>query len=279
MAGRTLVRAPYAAVRLSYGLEANAECPNRHNRRPGAPSLGRCSSPAWYGISLSTGDVLAEVVRVISRKVPWRKSEWEKSRRDRPWGPQALAVVVVVLALVLIYQGTMGRQVLSSLETYLGGAQPTSGTAKMPPGVDGQGGVDSLQALLASLADRVKHTDWSGATEALSTLEDNWLNLQTTFSRAGVRPQDLNTITADISELALAVAAKNQSDALAQIRQAQRELDWITANYLNGSAPTMEQMSTVIQDLNQAVAAKNWSRVQQDAQTLQNMMRALQRGF
>jgi uncharacterized membrane protein YphA (DoxX/SURF4 family) len=215
---------------------------------------------------------------VISRKVPWKRSELDRARQERPWGPQVLALVVLVLALIFLYHGTVGRQLLTSLDAYLGGQAPTL-AAPAAPKVDGQGGVDGLQNLLTAMVKQVKAGDWNAASQSLGTLEENWLALQGEFSRAGVRAQDLNAVTADISELALALAAKNGSDALAQISATQRELSWITANYLSNSAPTMDQMATVIQDLQKAVTARDWTRVQEDAHALAVMMAAVQRGF
>jgi hypothetical protein len=219
---------------------------------------------------------------VITRKIPWKRPESTRPpRRARPLSAQALAGVVVILAALFLYQGTVGRQMLRSLDTYLGGGSTVSTTTTAPvsPQANGNGGVDTLTKLLDNLASQVRQGDWNGATASLSQVEDSWLSLQATFSRAGVKTQDLNAVTADLSELALALAAKNSQDALAQVQATERELDWITTNYLSSSAPTMAQMATVIQDLNQAVAAKDWNRVASDARELSQMMQALQKGF
>jgi uncharacterized membrane protein YphA (DoxX/SURF4 family) len=217
---------------------------------------------------------------VIRRKVPWKRAEREAMRPVRPIGAQALAVAVVVLALLFIYHGTLGRQLLSSLDGYLSGAAPAvapTGTVTAP--VDSQGGVDGMERLLATIAQQVKAGEWTAASGTLTNLEENWLSLQGTFSRAGVNTSDLNAVTADISELALALAAKNSTDALSQVTAARHELEWITTNYLNGTAPTMAQMATVIQDLNHALAVGDWAAAKADGATLAGMMQAVERGF
>jgi hypothetical protein len=186
---------------------------------------------------------------------------------------------VVLLALGLLYHTRESGILLSQLETYLSGqpavTAPTTQqtTSAGPPQAQALG--QELQATVLA----ARGQDWQLATNELQAAESSWAGLEGTYGKAGVATTDLNGFTADLANLALAISEKNVAQVEQTVTNAQKSLAWMTTNYVSGSGPTFQQMSGLVSDLNTAAGQKDWTRVQQDAKLLQQMMQSIEQGF
>ena len=186
---------------------------------------------------------------------------------------------MILLALGLLYHTRESGVLLSQLETYLSGQPAITTTATTTPASAGPPQAQALTQELQATQLAAQGQDWQLATNELQAAESSWANLESTYGKAGVATTDLNGFTADLANLALAISQKNASQVSQTISNAQKSLAWMTTNYVSGSGPTFQQMSSLVSDLNTATTQKDWTRVQQDAKLLQQMMNSIQQGF
>lgn len=204
--------------------------------------------------------------------IPWKRA---KETLRRPWGPQALGILVIFLALLIIYHGTQGTQMLKTLDASLSGAQTTPAatqTAATSPET-------VMQTGLATMGTEVQKGEWQSAGHTLQSVEGAWLKVQNTFAAKGVKPVDLNGMTGDLAELQMAVTAKDAKDATTQVKNAESTYTFMAATALAGTTPSLDQMAAVISDLNAALKTGDITRAKADAQELQNMVSTIQEGF
>lgn len=213
-----------------------------------------------------------------TQRIPWRDAGPHPGpKASAPkWRGQLVGGLLILVALGLIYHSQQSQQILRSLGTYFSGTP--SVTAIAPPSA-GPADAQSLTQALSSVQSASKTQDWQLAGEQLRAAEASWARVEETYGKAGIASADLNGFTADLANLALAIAEKNSSQVASGVQNAQKTLAWMTTNYVSGSGPTFQEMSSLVSDLNTAAAAKDWTKVQQDAQTLQKMMQQIGQGF
>lgn len=188
---------------------------------------------------------------------------------------------MVLLALGLLYHTRESGVLLSQLETYLSG-QPAVTQTTASGGASSFSGPPQAQALAQELDATglaARGQDWQLATNELQAAESNWAKLESAYGKSGVATTDLNGFTADLANLALAISEKNAAQVQQTVANAQKALAWMTTNYVSGSGPTFQQMSSLVTDLNSAASHQDWTRVQQDAKLLEQMMQSIEQGF
>ncbi len=187
----------------------------------------------------------------------------------------------MLLALGLLYHTHESGVLLSQLETYLSGQPAVTATTNTPPQTT-SAGPPQAQALAQELQSTqlaARGQDWQLASSEMQAAEASWAVLENTYGKAGVSSTDLNGFTADLANLALAISEKNVGQVQQTVTNAQKSLAWMTTNYVSGSGPTFQQMSGLVSDLNTAAGQQDWTRVQQDARLLEQMMQSIQQGF
>ncbi len=186
---------------------------------------------------------------------------------------------MVLLALGLLYHTQESSVLLSQLESYLSGQPAVTTTTTQTSATAGPPQAQTLVQELQATGLAAQGQDWQLATTEMQAAEASWASLESTYGKAGVATTDLNGFTADLANLALAISEKNVSQVTQTVTNAQKSLAWMTTNYVSGSGPTFQQMSSLVSDLNTATSQKDWTRVQQDAKLLQQMMQSIQSGF
>jgi hypothetical protein len=218
---------------------------------------------------------------VRTRRIPWRdamRPQPGPSRNTAPrWRGQLVGGLLVLVALGLIYHSQESQQILRSLGQYFSG-QPAV-TQTVSSAAAGPADAQALSQELASVSASAKTQDWQLATNELRAAEASWARLEETYGKAGIASTDLNGLTADLANLALAISEKNPAQVATSVQNAQKTLAWMTNNYISGSGPTFQEMQSLVTDLNSAASAQNWPKVQQDAKQLQQMMQTIQQGF
>lgn len=195
------------------------------------------------------------------------------------WRGQLIGGLVVLLALGLLYHTRESGVLLSQLETYLSGQPAVTATTTQTTTSAGPPQAQALGQELQATKLAAQGQDWQLATSELQAAEASWASVESQYGKAGVATTDLNGFTADLANLALAISEKNVSQVELGVTNAQKSLAWMTTNYVSGSGPTFQQMSSLVSDLNTAATQKDWTRVQQDAKLLQQMMQSIQQGF
>ncbi|MDA8344527.1 MAG: hypothetical protein M0Z66_03495 [Thermaerobacter sp.] len=216
-----------------------------------------------------------------TRRIPWRdamRPQAGPSRNSAPrWRGQLVGGLLVLVALGLIYHSQESQQILRQLGSYFTGTPAVTQT--LAPASAGPADAQSLTQELSTVASSAKTQDWQLAGDELRAAEASWARLEESYGKAGIASTDMNGFTADLANLALAISEKNAAQVAASVQNAQKTLAWMTTNYVAGSGPTFQEMSSLVSDLNKAATQQNWAEVQKDAQMLQKMMQSIQQGF
>ena len=230
-----------------------------------------------------------------TQRIPWRetvrpekprvsahanRTSFFSSSSGPRWRGQLLGGLLILLALAILYNAQESRTLLHQLETYLTGqpAVTTMTTAATKQAV-GPADAQSLTQELQSVTLAAQGQDWQLATDELRASEASWARLESTYGKAGIGTADLNGFTADLANLALAISEKDVQQVQTTVQNAQKSLAWMTTNYVSGSGPTFQEMSGLVTDLNLAATKQDWTKVEQDAKLLQQMMQSIEQGF
>ncbi len=231
------------------------------------------------GIAKKAGRTGGAAVR--TRRIPWGEAMRSKAGTSRDatprWRGQLVGGLLILVALGLIYHSQESQQILRQLGNYFTGTPAVTQT--VAPLAAGPADAQSLVQALGAINSSAKTQDWQLAGDELRAAEADWARLEETYGKAGIASADLNGFTADLANLALAIAEKNAAQVATGVQNAQKSLAWMTTNYVSGSGPTFQEMSTLVSDLNKAASQQNWPEVQKDAQSLQQMMQSIQQGF
>lgn len=204
----------------------------------------------------------------------WPKKRSEPPRRAprRPWGPQAVGVLVLLLSFLIIYHGAEGTTLLRDLDAYLAGSKPVMTQAPATPAGEVKTDLDGVAALVPT-------HHWSAAGAKVAAAEGAWQKLEATYAKKGVSPTDLNGLTGDLAELQMAIAAKDATDAMAQVKNARQTFSYMEAVVAQGASPSLTEMSALVADLQKALASGNLSQAKDDAASLSSMLSTIQKGF
>lgn len=197
-----------------------------------------------------------------------------RSPARRPWGPQAVGILVLLLSFLIIYHGAEGATLLKELDGYLAGSKPAATEPQVHPTPTQQ-----LSQDLADVARLVPQKNWPEAGSRLAAAEGAWQALASSYAKAGVSPTDLNGLTGDLAEAQMAIAAKDARDALTQVTNARRTLQYMEATVAQGASPSLTEMSALVSDLQAALAKGDMARAKDDAASLATMLSTIQKGF
>lgn len=242
-----------------------------------------------------------------TEKIAWKRSERSNTSSPPPASPskssmngKALAGILVVLALMMIYHGSAGQKMVSRLESYLGGKKAqVSASNKVQPATSqavasqttsakaqvktSSSSLDSAIATmgtdLAKLPTLLQHGQWSTADTLLATIETDWNQVDAPMGKMGIPVADLNGLTADLANVSTDIAGRNVKSALVAVSNAQKSLAWISTQYVSHNSPTLQEMNSLVNNLNTAVHHKNWTQVADDAQALSQLMAQIKKGF
>lgn len=168
---------------------------------------------------------------------------------------------------------------VSNLESYLAGTTQTQAPASSASPSGSSATVSHMQSALTSMTNSAKSGDWQAAQGALHQVEMAWGDSEATFVKKGVSDADLNGFTADLADMALAVATKNMTALNEDVTNAQKTLRWMSSETMSGMAPTLKQMTTLVDDLNTALQKGDTTQAMKDARALKEITDNMQKGF
>lgn len=221
-----------------------------------------------------------------TERIPWRQAQVPADAREphrpvRPeWSGRLTGLALLVIALIVIYHGVDGQRMLSQFTSYLSGQQATavvSMSLNAPRG--GAGPANVMMTGLGRMTRMIQTGAWSEADQEAAVLETSWAALSNRYAQAGVSAVDLNAVTADLANLATDLATRDTAAAVSDVANCRESMTWATTQYLDASAPTLVEFRSLVQDINRAVAARDWRRAATDGQALTRILDDAERGF
>ncbi len=221
-----------------------------------------------------------------TERIPWQKAEVAGGSREPrraagpEWSGRLTGLALLVIALVVIYHGVDGQRMLGQFTSYLSGQPSTpvaATTLDVPRGSAGP--ASAMMTGLKRTTRLIQAGAWSEADQEVAQLETAWAALSNRYAQAGVSAVDLNAVTADLANLATDLSTRDAAAAQSDVANCRESMTWATTQYLDASAPTLVEFRSLVQDINRAVAARDWGRATADGQALAKILDDAERGF
>ncbi len=212
------------------------------------------------------------------------KSNW--GRKDAvvrvPASPRVMAGLLLLVALAVAYHGAIAGTLQAEFQSWFGVSGLNQSIAPSVAAVGSgslPGGFAACNGSLDQISAAATTGDWATADAAMAVLENTWNLLSERLAAAGTHTGTINGVSAEIGDLSAQVSQRNLSGTKGDVNLIKANLRTAGREYAAVEAPSFSRIQATVDNLNQAVAARDWNTVQKDAAILSKYVQTIQQGF